>query len=199
MTNPRMGIGYWLLTVVVVSGLGAAAWSHQVWAHTDFAGALWSDRPGAADVAPVDNALYLSECGDCHFPYQPGLMPARGWEQVMNGLSDHFGDDAELDDADFTELFAYLMANAADVTSMADPSPRSVQISTASAGSDVPLRISELPYIKTVHAQVPAELIKDNPKVEGGPSQCDACHVQAEKGYYNDSNVDIPGHGRWND
>ncbi len=33
------------------------------------------------DVAPVKNALYLEECGACHFAYQPGLLPSRSWKK----------------------------------------------------------------------------------------------------------------------
>ena len=31
-------------------------------------------------IDPVDTQLYTKECGGCHFPYQPGLLPARSWE-----------------------------------------------------------------------------------------------------------------------
>ena len=40
----------------------------------------------APGVAPVENPQYLEECGSCHFPYQPGLLPARSWTKVMAGL-----------------------------------------------------------------------------------------------------------------
>ncbi|HPQ24397.1 MAG TPA: cytochrome C, partial [Gammaproteobacteria bacterium] len=53
--------------------------------------------PGEAPgVAPVDNPLYLQECGSCHFAYQPGLLPARSWNNLMGGLENHFGENAEL-------------------------------------------------------------------------------------------------------
>ncbi|TRZ56674.1 MAG: hypothetical protein D4S02_15065, partial [Rhodocyclaceae bacterium] len=34
------------------------------------------------DVGPNTNATYVKECGACHFPYQPALMPARSWRKV---------------------------------------------------------------------------------------------------------------------
>ena len=33
------------------------------------------------DVAPVNNQLYIKECGSCHFPYQAGLLPANAWNK----------------------------------------------------------------------------------------------------------------------
>ena len=43
------------------------------------------------DVAPVNNQLYIKECGSCHFPYQPGLLPANAWNKMMANLDKHFG------------------------------------------------------------------------------------------------------------
>ncbi|MCW9089130.1 MAG: diheme cytochrome c, partial [Gammaproteobacteria bacterium] len=55
------------LTALAVCTLGA----NSVLADDDWG---WSRR--APDVAPVKNELYQSECGSCHFAYQPGLLPA---------------------------------------------------------------------------------------------------------------------------
>ncbi len=35
-------------------------------------------------VTPVNDKLYLEECGACHFPYQPGLLPMRSWQKILN-------------------------------------------------------------------------------------------------------------------
>ena len=37
-------------------------------------------------LAPVVNETYRTECGGCHFAYQPGLLPAQDWERLMGSL-----------------------------------------------------------------------------------------------------------------
>lgn len=183
----------WAATLIVVAALFLGAWAYLT-TRGEYSGALWSQLPGNTDVAPATDETYLTECGDCHFAYQPGLLPARGWDQIMTTLDDHFGDNAELDDENRTAITEYLVQNAADTSDL----KRSKQIMRSIAQRDTPIRISEVPYIKDAHKDIPEKLIKGNPEVES-PARCDACHVQAAKGYYNDSNVNIPGHGRWED
>ena len=197
-TTPRMAPHHWLFTTLVVVGLAwvGITWNHLVWAKADFDGALLGVP--TVDVVPAEDALYMEECGGCHFAYPPGLMPARGWDEMMSTLEDHFGDDATLMDEDLQPITDYLINNAADQVVGKDAPRRSVQITLASAGRPVPLRISELPYVKDAHRDIPKKWVDENPKV-GGAAYCEACHVQADKGYYNDSNVVIPGYGRWND
>ena len=52
----------------------------------------------------VSFAPYTDACGSCHLVYQPGLLPARSWDRIMATLSDHFGDNAELDPAASSEI-----------------------------------------------------------------------------------------------
>ena len=53
-------------------------------------------------------APYTDACGSCHLVYQPGLLPARSWDRIMATLSDHFGDNAELDPAASSEIRRFL-------------------------------------------------------------------------------------------
>jgi hypothetical protein len=66
------------------------------------------------------------------------------------------------------------------------------------SASDTPLRITELPYFRHEHDEIPKRLVKDNPEV-GGFSQCDSCHQDAKQGYFSENRVTIPGYGRWDD
>jgi len=67
------------------------------------------------------------------------------------------------------------------------------------AADEAPLRITEVPYIKHKHEEIPARLIKGNPKVRS-LSYCTKCHQEArDKGIFDDDTVLIPGHGRWDD
>ena len=145
------------------------------------------------EVAPVSNDTYKEECGACHFPYQPGLLPSASWKKLLapEALEDHFGENAELDEELRLQLLALLEKNAADTSYY----KRSRKI-MASLSGETPLRITEVPYIRRKHHEIPARLIKPNDKVKS-LSYCDACHQQADKGIYDDDTVSIPGYGQW--
>jgi len=149
---------------------------------------------GKNDVAVVNNKLYTEECGACHFVYQPGFLPERSWKKIMSGLSDHFGDNAELAKEDLKEITDYVLKNAADHSNY----KRSVKIMRSLAPNEIPLRITEAPYIIRKHHEIPKRLITDNPQVKT-LSRCAACHVDAAKGDYSEHGVMIPGKGRWED
>jgi len=73
--------------------------------------------PAIADdrVSPVTDPVVIKECGSCHMPFQPVFLPARSWAALLQGLGDHFGEDARLP-AETTDIIrAYLTANAGDV------------------------------------------------------------------------------------
>ena len=141
------------------------------------------------DVAPVQNALFQEECGGCHFAYQPGLLPAVSWQRLMNGLADHFGENAELDADTAAQLRDYLLTNAADQVSTG----RSPGIANSLHG-DAPLRITETVYFRRQHDEIPARAVADNPEI-GSFSRCDACHTGAGDGSYDEHAVRIPGWG----
>ena len=136
---------------------------------------------------------YADECGACHLAYPAGLLPERSWRAIMAGLDDHFGDNAELDEATRIEISDYLSRFAADQGG-AQRGRRMLR----GLDGETPLRITELPYFVREHDEVPARLVRDNPDV-GSFSQCDACHRDASRGLFDEDTVDIPGHGRWDD
>ncbi len=146
------------------------------------------------DVAPVDNAFYKEECGSCHFPYQPGLLPARSWQRLMDGLEDHFAENAELEAADVEQLTTYLTENAADTSDY----KRSRGISRSLDKNDAPLRISTTRYFKRKHHELPDRMVKDNPDVRSF-SNCELCHERAAQGSYEEHQVKVPGYADWDD
>jgi len=152
----------------------------------------WFER--TPDVARVDNAQYVKECGGCHFAYQPGLLPERSWRKVMNQLKDHFGDNAELSAPTHEQVLAYLVANSAEHGSYR----RSEKILRSIAASDAPDRITNTPYIRHKHDELPVKLVKGNDKV-GSLSNCAACHTKAEQGSFREGEIRIPGRGGWED
>jgi hypothetical protein len=142
---------------------------------------------GLQDVAPVQNALYRQECGDCHFAYQPGLLPAASWQKLMDNLADHFGENAELDANTAVLVRRYLEAGAADQVYTG----RSRSIANSLRGA-VPLRITETLYFRRRHEEIPPRAALQNPEV-GSFSRCEACHTRAAEGIYNEHTVRIPG------
>jgi len=59
----------------------------------------WEDyRQKSLGVSVNKNPQYQEECGSCHMAYQPGLLTASSWSRIIQGLDNHFGDNAELDD-----------------------------------------------------------------------------------------------------
>ena len=152
---------------------------------------FWKRQPG---VAPVTNTLYEEECGSCHFAYQPGLLPEPSWNKIMSGLDDHFGDNAELSADAYQKIRAYLMANSADKVK----ERRSRKILRSVSLASAPLRITETPYIKHEHDEIPGRYISGNDKV-ASLSNCNACHQKASQGSFSEREINIPGVGRWDD
>mgnify|MGYP002713009309 CR=1 FL=1 len=150
-----------------------------------------AETPG---VAPVENPQYLEECGSCHFPYQPGLLPARSWTKLMAGLENHFEENAELPAEDVKSLTGYLVKNAADHANY----KRSKKIMNSLRPDEAPLRVSETPYFIEKHRELSRGMVQDNPKVVS-ISRCGACHTKAETGSFSESEIQIPGFGAWED
>ncbi len=146
------------------------------------------------EVAAVTDPDYIEECGSCHFAYQPGLMPEGSWRKIMaaTALEDHFGDNAELDEDVRTHILDVLVKASADKSYY----KRSKKLVSSLGDNKTPMRITDIPYIKKAHHEIPTRLIKDNPKVKS-LSQCDKCHQKAAENSFDDDTVVIPGHGNW--
>jgi hypothetical protein len=149
-----------------------------------------SDRFGGADVAPVENQNYTDECGVCHFAYQPGLLPARSWRKLMDNLDDHFGESAELSDQNRQLLLDYLVNNAADNAG----GHLSKMVMRYLRADETPLAISKIGFIAHDHHEIPRRVFKGDLQ---GLANCNACHVRAVEGSYRESEIKIPGYGRW--
>lgn len=149
---------------------------------------------GERGVANVSQPLYKEECGSCHMAYPPGLLPAASWTAMMNRLDDHFGDNAELDAQTNRTISEFLTSNSADNSNYR----RSRKFMRGIDANSPPLRISETPYFKRKHDEIPQSMLSDSSEVSSF-SQCNSCHQGAEKGVFDDDNVEIPGYGRWDD
>jgi hypothetical protein len=136
-------------------------------------------------LKPVNNATYEAECGQCHFLYQPELLPSTSWMKILDQLGDHFGEKIELDPDSKYMISDYLKANGAENSS----SKRAGKI-MRSLGNHVPIRITDTPYIREKHHELNPEVFKR--ESIGSLSNCIACHTTAERGIYEDDNVKIP-------
>jgi hypothetical protein len=183
-----------LLAVALLTG-SAYAGAEEYFLDSDFMVWLFNFQR-TKGVKPVTDKLYEEECGACHFAYQPGLLPARSWETLLDAeaLRKHFGVNAELDDDTLKALRDYALANAADRSWY----KRSRKIAVATEQGPAPLRITELRYISRKHHDIPEKMIKGNKGVKS-LSFCDKCHTQAGQGVYDADTVNIPNYPDWDD
>jgi hypothetical protein len=134
---------------------------------------------------PVTNQTYRKTCGECHFVYQPGLLPSASWLNILNRLDDHFGEEIEVDSNRLKIISNYLSSYAAETSS----AKWAVKIMRC-LGKQVPGAITDIPYIRKKHRKISANVLKR--KSIGSLSNCSACHTTAEKGIYEDDDVKIP-------
>jgi len=136
-------------------------------------------------LKPVNNQTYKETCGRCHFTYQPELLPSTSWLKILNQLDNHFGEEIETDPATIKNISDYLTTNGAENSS----AEQSVKIMRC-LGDQVPIRITNIPYIRKKHHELDPAIFKR--KSIGSLSNCIACHATAENGIYNDDDVKIP-------
>ena len=134
----------------------------------------------------AENESWKTECGDCHMAFHPTMLPKRSWQALMDGQEDHFGDDLALDDDVTTEITDFLLTNSAEsgLTEAANKINRSIPASAA------PIRITESRYWKKKHRDID-DIYWKSEKVKS-KSNCSACHLDAEDGWFEDSNMRLP-------
>lgn len=68
--------------------------------------------PGDGTAFAPTDTVTAKECGACHQAYGPELMPQGAWSQLMGNLSNHFGEDASLDEQTRNHIEQYLLSKA---------------------------------------------------------------------------------------
>lgn len=121
-------------------------------------------------------AVFKTECAACHVAYPPGLLPAESWQRIMSGLDKHFGSDASLDAASVKSLTTWLVEHSGTGRRVRQAPPQD--------------RITRSNWFVRQHDEVTAAVWK-NPKVRS-PAQCQACHVQAAQGDFDEDRVRMP-------
>lgn len=135
-------------------------------------------------LPPVTDPVVQKECGTCHMAFQPGFLPARSWAVLMDGLANHFGDNASLPMAQAQTIREYLTRNAGDAPGLAGHGKTlASKAMRGIAAGDVPVRITQTPLFLREHRM--AETVWRNPAVTT-KSNCPACHIRANQGWYDE-------------
>jgi cytochrome b len=143
-----------------------------------------SSRPAyGVPAGPLDGA-YAKECGSCHFAYPPSFAPRERWMALMDGLAEHFGEDASVEPDMATAIRAYLANNSAE-----EWDTRAAR-ELALANPRDPLRVTATPYWTRTHRGIAEAVFKS--RAVGGKGACDACHGDAQTGRFDPQAVHIP-------
>jgi len=147
-----------------------------------------TEEPHVRFVGPQlpDNARWREECGSCHAVFYPSLLPARSWEKIMAGQTDHFGTDLGLDVATTQALLAFMQDNAAD----RHLTEAGLKIDQSVPPNATPLRITDTAYWIRKHREI-AAADWANPLVKSR-ANCAACHSDADAGTFEDGAMQIP-------
>ena len=119
---------------------------------------------------------FQAECASCHTAYSPKLLPAASWSRIMDKLDKHYGLNATLSAEETADIKRWLMDNAATKSKRLEEPPQD--------------RITEAAWFKKEHRRI-SQATWSKPTVKS-PSNCAACHTQADKGRFDDDNIRIP-------
>lgn len=149
---------------VAAFGIGAALCS-----------AVMADDHGRSARVPLLPA-YVQECGACHTPYPPGMLPAASWRRLTDKLANHYGADASLDAETQNRIAAWLNANAGTDRRVREEPPAD--------------RITRSAWFVRKHDEVPAAAWQ-RPAIKTA-ANCGACHPKASQGEFNEHDIRIP-------
>lgn len=115
-------------------------------------------------VSPVTDAATRKECGECHMAFQPGLLPAASWNRIMDGLQNHFGENASMP-ADTAAAIRNYLTQA------------------AGSGDGRLIRITGQRWWLRKHDFDPSIWSR---RTVAAKSNCEACHRTAAQGLFDD-------------
>jgi mono/diheme cytochrome c family protein len=132
---------------------------------------------GSKNLMPVNAPpIYQQECGSCHMPYPPALLPKASWAEIMNGLQKHFGTDASLSQQEMEQISSWLNSHAGTYKRVKETPPDN--------------RITKSDWFVKKHRKINSkEFLSQAIKSR---SNCNTCHKNAEQGNFDDDEVRIP-------
>jgi hypothetical protein len=136
-------------------------------------GPAWSDD---GMVSSPRLPAYQAECAACHTAYPPGMLPAKSWQRIMNGLGQHYGSDASLDAKTVAEIGQWLQTHAGTYKRVAEVPPQD--------------RLTKSAWFERKHRKIePA--VWQLPSVKSA-ANCAACHTGTDKGLFDDDHLQRP-------
>ena len=142
-----------------------------------------------------ESFTYYSECGACHKPYPPFMLPSSSWKRIQGGLSNHFGEEISpsmekgenrISLNDQTVIFNYLVNHSADTSTR----EISVKVMESLNGARGRKSITKIKYWKDVHSGISHDTFKSAGVKD--KSNCFACHKNFDKGMLEDIDIAIP-------
>lgn len=133
---------------------------------------------GDAHRKASPDPVYVQECGSCHAPYPAGHLSADSWRAIMNGLDNHFGSDASLDDKPVASAIEAYLSSQARKKETLDESGHPL------------LRITDTRWFRHEHDEIPLS-VWHSPAVKS-PANCGACHTGTQQGRFSEHGVRIP-------
>src|SRR5580700_1495988 len=143
-----------------------------------------SARPALGVPTGALDPTYAQECGGCHMAYPPSLAPSPRWIAIMDGLPNHFGEDATLEPGLMSRIRAYLTMNAAEKWDT-----RAAHELQGSNPLD-PLRMTATPFWIRMHQGIPESVFKS--RAVGAKGACEKCHSDASTGRFDPQDIHIP-------
>lgn len=141
---------------------------------------LGFSNPSPLIAYTSSQALYQKECGSCHIAYAPYLLPKEVWGKMMSDLENHFGDDASVDEDTQKELTQFLEANSQRDTFIA---------SKLSKERKEYLAFSQTQLFAKIHKKIPKQVFES--REIKSKANCQSCHKDAKKGYFQKSRLDF--------
>jgi hypothetical protein len=132
---------------------------------------------GQKTATPV--IIYKTFCGQCHMAFPPNFLPSSSWLKLLDSEKDHFGNPLDLDPQTKTILVQFLTENGADKSQ----SRISSKIMDSLDENEIPLRLTEVPYINYKHRKISQAVLQK--KSIGSLANCNACHRSATDWAFN--------------
>jgi hypothetical protein len=112
----------------------------------------------------------------------PFLLPKDSWNNLMNNLENHFGDDATVDKKTHNIILKFLEQNSAETSTK----EASVMILDSLKNKDI-IAITDTIYWKEKHKNIGKEIFLNS--LVKSKANCNACHKNIEKGLIEDEDI----------
>lgn len=129
---------------------------------------------------------FADECGSCHITYPPYLLPKASWDTMMQGLDNHFGDDASVDEKTNQSILAFLIKNSAENSTHKS----SLKILKSLKDNNSTIAITKTPYWVKKHNDIEKSIFVSN-EVKS-KANCKACHESIQNGLLEYDLINIP-------